>query len=145
MKNKSAVKYLIFSLIGFIILALGAFLVKSTRDTQGIMQTLSYILIGIGAGVFGQNLGTAFNIHAMKKAPQVAKQKEIEENDERNITINSKAKAKAYDLMVMVFGALIVVFALMQVNWTLIIAFVFAYLFIVFSNIYFLIKYQKEM
>lgn len=42
------------------------------------MQTLPYILIGIGAGIFGQNIGATINIHTMKKAPLMAKQKEIE-------------------------------------------------------------------
>lgn len=145
MKNKSIERYLVYSLIGFIILAAGAILAKLTRDAQGIMQTLPYIFIGIGAGVFGQNLGTAFNIHAMKKAPQVAKQKEIEEKDERNIAIRNKAKAKAYDLMVMVFGALMMAFALMQVSRVVVLAIVIAYLFVVFSNVYFISKYHKEM
>jgi hypothetical protein len=145
MKNKSMGRYLVYSLIGFIILAVGAILAKLTRDSQGIMQTLPYIFIGIGAGIFGQNLGTTFNIYAIKKAPQVAKQKEIEEKDERNISIRNKAKAKAYDLMVMVFGALMMAFALMQVNWTVVLAIVVTYLFVVFSNIYFINKYNKEM
>lgn len=102
MKNKSVIKNLVYSVIGFAILALGAILAKFTRSDQGIMQILPYILIGIGAGVFGQNIGNTFNIIAMRKAPQVAKQKEIDENDE-------------------------------------------VYLFVIFSNIYFMSKYNKEM
>lgn len=145
MKNKGMGRYLLYSLIGFIILAIGAILAKHTRDAQGIMQSLPYIFIGIGAGVFGQNLGTTFNIRTMKKAPLVAKQKEIEEKDERNIAIRNKAKAKAYDLMVMVFGALMMAFALMLVNWAVVLTFVVAYLFVIFSNIYFFSKYNKEM
>lgn len=145
MKNKSIGKYLVYSLIGFIIMAVGAILAKLTRDTLGIMQTLPYIFIGIGAGVFGQNLGTAFNIRAMKKDPQFAKQKEIDEKDERNIAIRNKSKAKAYDLMVMAFGALMMAFALMDVDWAVVVAIVIVYLFIVFSNIYFISKYNKEM
>lgn len=145
MKNKSIARYLVYSLIGFIMLAVGAILAKLTRDAQGIMQTLPYIFIGIGAGVFGQNLGTTFNIYAMKKAPQIAKQKEIDEKDERNIAIRNKAKAKSYDLMVIGFGALMMAFALMQVDWAVILSIVIVYLFVVFSNIYFVIKYNKEM
>ena len=147
MKNKSMGRYLVYSVIGFIILAVGAILGKQTRDAQGIMQTLPYVFIGIGAGIFGQNIGTIFNIRAVKKAPQLGKKKEIEEKDERNIAIRNKAKAKAkaYDLMVMVFGALMMAFALMQVEWSVVLAFVIAYLFVVFSNIYFITKYQKEM
>ncbi len=145
MRNKTIGRYLLYSLIGFIILGVGAILGKYTRDAQGIMQTLPYILIGIGAGIFGQNMGTTINIYAMKKTPQMAKQKEIEEKDERSIAIRNKAKAKAYDLMVMVFGALMIAFALMQVDWAVVLALVITYLFVAFSNIYFLSKYNKEM
>lgn len=145
MKNKSIGKYLVYSLIGFIIMAVGAILAKLTKDTLGIMQTLPYIFIGIGAGVFGQNLGTTFNFRAMKKDPQFAKQKEIDEKDERNISIRNKSKAKAYDLMVMAFGALMMAFALMEVDWAVVVAIVIVYLFVVFSNIYFISKYNKEM
>ena len=114
MKNKSVAMYLVFSLIGFVILAAGAILAKLTRNDQGIIQTLPYIFIGIGAGVFGQNLGTDFNIHTMKKNPEIAKQRKIDEKDERNIAIRNKAKA--YDLMILVFGALMMAFALMIIN-----------------------------
>lgn len=145
MKNKSIVMYLVFSLIGFMILAAGAVLAKLTRNSQGIIQTLSYVFIGIGSGIFGQNIGNTFNICAMKNNPQLAKQKEIDEKDERNIEIRNKAKAKAYDLMLLVFGALMLAFALMGVNWSVILAIVIAYLFVVFSNIYFINKYNKEM
>lgn len=145
MKNKSIGRYFIYSLIGFIILLVGAIIAKLTRNTQGIMQTLPYIFIGIGAGIFGQNFGIAFNLHAMKKSPQLAKQKEIEEKDERNITIRNKAKAKAYDLMIMAFGALMLAFALMQVELEVVLSTVVVYLFVVFSNIYFINRYNKEM
>ncbi len=145
MKNKSIRKYLVYSLIGFIILGAGAILAKLIVDAQGIMQTLPYVFIGIGAGVFGQNIGTTLSILALKKAPQMAKQKEIEEKDERNVSIRNKAKAKAYDLMVMVFGALMLALTLMQVNWTVIITIIIAYFFIVFSNVYFLCKLHNEM
>jgi len=145
MKNKSIGRYLLYSLTGLIILVVGAILAKHTRNTLGIIQTLPYIFIGIGAGIFGQNIGTTFNIRAMKKYPQIAKQKEIEEKDERNIALRNKAKAKAYDLMVMVFGALMMAFALMEVDLAVVLAIVIVYLFVVFSNIYFINKYNKEM
>ncbi|AZV55215.1 DUF6442 family protein [Clostridium sp. AWRP] len=145
MKNRSAARYLVFSLIGFVILAAGAILAKLTRNEQGIIQTLPYIFIGIGAGIFGQNLGTAFDIYTMRKNPEVAKQREIDEKDERNITIRNKAKAKAYDLMILVFGALMMAFALMGVSWSVVLAIVIAYLFVIFSNIYFISKYNKDM
>lgn len=145
MKNKNMRCYIIYSLIGFLILASGAVLGKLSTDTKGIMLALPYVLIGIGCGIFGQNLGTVFSIRAAEKNPKLAKQMEIEQKDERNIYILNKAKAKSYDLMIMVFGALIIALALMRVDLRAIIGFIATYLFIVFSNIYFTAKYQKEL
>lgn len=145
MKNKSMGRYLVYSLIGFIILSLGAIFAKSTRDSQGFIYTLPYLLIGIGSGIFGQNIGSALNIHAMKKSPQLAKQHEIAEKDERNIAIITKAKAKAFDLMIIAFGVLLMVFALIQPDWKVILTFVVTYVFVIFSKTYFVVKYQKEM
>lgn len=81
----------------------------------------------------------------MKKDPKAAKKIEIEAKDERNVAISNKAKAKAYDLMQIVFGALILVFALMQVDMYVILAFVAAYLSIIFSMVYYFNKFNKEM
>ena len=145
MKNKSIGKYLVYSLIGAIILALGAVLGKFTRNAEGIMQTLPYILIAIGAGIFGNNLSTAFNIHAIKKDPQLGKQNDITENDERNIVIRNKAKSKSYDFMVMAFGVLIIGFALMQIDMKIILAIIIVYILVILSNFCFTIKYHKEM
>ncbi len=145
MKNDKVGKYAVFSMIGFIICAAGIVLIKSMPEATGIMRTLPYICIGIGTGVFGQNLGTVLSRLALRKDPQSAKRIEIETKDERNTAIRNKAKAKAYDLMVMVFGALMLVFALMQADLFVTLAFVAAYLFVIFSSVYYLSKYQKEM
>ncbi|MCO1603778.1 hypothetical protein [Desulfosporosinus nitroreducens] len=144
--NKSKFdKYAVFSVIGFIIFITGLVLIKSIPDAQGMVRVLPYLCVGIGTGLFGQNLGEILKNAALKKEPQAAKQIEVEANDERNIAISNKAKAKSYDLMLMVFAALMLAFALMQVDMSMILTFVAAYLFIVFSNIYYLNKYQKEM
>lgn len=145
MKNNKIGKYVVFSIVGFIICATGLVLATSIPDAQGLMLTFPYICVGVGAGIFGQNLGTVISNLALRKDPKVAKRIEIETNDERNTAIRNRAKGKSYDLMVMVFGALMMALALMQVDMYVILAFVAVYLFIVFSNIYYLSKFQKEM
>ena len=70
---------------------------------------------------------------------------EIDKNDERNIAIANQAKAKAYDIMLYVFGALMVAFALMSVDMVAVLLLVAAYLFVVGFFIYYLNKYHKEM
>lgn len=53
---------------------------------------------------------------------------EIEENDERNINIGNRAKAKAYDMMIFVFGALMLSLALMNVDLMVVLMLVCCYL-----------------
>lgn len=135
----------LFSAVGLILFTTGLVLIKFSQDAEGILRTLPYICIGIGTGIFGHSIGELMRNLAMRKDPQAAKQIEIETKDERNIAIGNKAKAKAYDLMLMIFGALMLALALMQVEIYVILAFVAAYLFIVFICVYYLWKYQKEM
>jgi len=145
MKSESIVKYIALSVFGLIMLIAGIAFVKLLPDTQGIMRTLPYICIGIGAGLFGGNFGTSIKIYLLKKDPNTAKKVEIEAKDERNVAINNKAKAKAYDLMQIVFAALILALALMQVDMYALLAIVAAYLFVSFSMVYYLNKFNKEM
>lgn len=137
--------YFVISLVGLVLFISGILLITMLPAAQGIMQTLPYICIGVGCGVFGGSLGAAIKIHILTKNPKAARQAKIEQNDERMRAISFKAKAKAYDIMLMVFGTLMLSFALMQVSVYVILAFVAAYLFIVAINIYYLCKYQKEM
>ncbi len=145
MKNNSVGKYVALAVFGFLMLIAGLVLAKSLPDAQGIMRTLPYICIGVGAGIFGGNLGSAIKTRLLKKDPNAAKQLEVDTKDERNVAINNRAKAKAFDLMLMVYGALMLAFALMQVDMYVVLAFVAAYLFVVFSMVYYFNKYNKEM
>ncbi len=70
---------------------------------------------------------------------------EINENDERNIAIANRAKAKAYDMMVFVFGALMLSYALMDTDMVASLMLVFAYLFVIGYGIFYRVKYDKEM
>lgn len=145
MKNNGVGKYIALAAFGFAILIAGLVLVKLLPDAKGILRILPYICVGIGAHIFGGNLGTAIRNYLLIKGPNAAKQIEIEAKDERNIAISNKAKAKSYDLMLVVFGALVFVFAFIQVDIYVVLAFVAAYLFVVFSMVYYLSKYHKEM
>ncbi|MNI49988.1 hypothetical protein D3C73_1046270 [compost metagenome] len=127
------------------VVAAGLILIKTMPDAQGVMSVLPYLCVGIGSGLFGHNIGEIVKGAVVKRHPDTLKKIEVEANDERNIAISNKAKAKAYDLMLIVFAALLLAFATMNMNLYMILALVAAYLFIVFSNIYYLNKYQKEM
>ncbi|SHO51584.1 DUF6442 family protein [Anaerocolumna xylanovorans] len=130
---------------GLLLLGAGLFWIKTLSDPQGVMRALPYIFIGIGCGGFGHGMGNIINFRALKNNPDAAKQIEIEKTDERNIAIGNRAKAKAYDMMIFVFGALMLSFALMQIDITAVLLLVIAYLFVIGYSIYYRSKYEKEM
>ena len=142
MKTK---KYFVVAAIGLLLLAAGLCLVKMVADPQGIMLALPYVCIGIGCGLLGQGMANVISQKAIEKNPEIQKQKEIEVNDERNIAIGNRAKAKAFDVMTFVIGALMLTFALMNIDLAAILLLVFAYLFIQGCGIYYRCKYEKEM
>ncbi|WP_426351251.1 hypothetical protein ACPWSR_08490 [Alloiococcus sp. CFN-8] len=142
--NKKMINY--FAVVtGIILLASGLILIKLIHTPQGIFTTLPYICVGIGCGIFGYGIGNIINSRIMYNNPDVKKQVEIELKDERNIAIQNSAKAKAYDMMIFVFGALMISLALMNVEMMVILMLVTSYLFVVGYSIYCRIKYNKEM
>lgn len=142
---KSSVKEYLTATAGFLLLAAGLFLAKTTADPQGIMKALPYVCIGVGCGLFGQGMGTLLQIRAVRNSPEIQKKIEIEKKDERNAAIASRAKSKAYDMMTFVFGALMLAYALMGVELTAILLLVSSYLFVEFYGVYCRIRLDKEM
>lgn len=143
MKSKTA-NYITI-IFGFLLLAIGLYLVKTGRDPQGVMRALPYICIGIGCGLFGNGMGNMISERAIRSDPVLRKKLDIAKNDERNIAIANKAKSKAFDMMTFVFGALMVSFALMGVDTIAVLLLVFAYLFVHGFALYYRFKFDKEM
>lgn len=131
--------------IGFVILGIGLYMVKTLENVQGVLLTLPYILVGTGCGSFGYGMSNIISKKAISKDVKLQKQMEIEENDERNIAITNKSKAKAYDLMTFVFGIVMLIFALMNIDMVAILLLVAAYLLVHIYAIYYRLKYEKEM
>ena len=145
MKQYKVGLYVFLSVIGLVVFGVGLVLIKLLLAEVGILNTFLYFCVCVGAGIFGGNLGTAIRNKTALKNPQAAKQIEIEQKDERNQAINNKAKARAYDLMIYVYAAILLAFTLMQVDIYVILTLVAVYLFFVFTNIYYITKYHKEM
>ncbi|MDO4541094.1 MAG: DUF6442 family protein [Syntrophomonadaceae bacterium] len=135
----------IVAIIGVLLLGTGLFLLWQYAGAQGVMLALPYVCIGVGCGTFGHGMGNVISRRALKKSPTLQKQIEIEKNDERNRALSNQAKGKAYDLMIFVFGALMISFALMGVEVVPLLLLVFAYLFVVGCGVYYRYKYDKEM
>ena len=139
-----ATKQYILTIAGILCFITGLVSLKAIAEPQGVLQVLPYLCIGIGCGVFGHGAGEIAANRAYAKNPQLRKQMEIEKQDERNIAIANQAKAKAYDSMLYVLGAVMIAFALMNVQTTTILLLVGAYLLVVGVNVFYLNKYQKE-
>ncbi len=136
---------IIITTIGILMLVSGLILVKTISEPTGIMTALPYILVGLGSGIFGGGIAEIIKLRTIKNHPDIKKQMEINENDERNIAIANRAKAKAYDMMVFVFGALMLSYALMGTEMVAVLMLVFAYLFVIGCGIFYRVKYDKEM
>ena len=142
--NKAARDYAI-TVIGILLLGAGLYFVKNISDPQGFIKILPYICIGSGCVIFGHGVGNVVSRKAIHTDPDIEKQVEIEKNDERNIAISNKAKAKAYDLMTYVFFALMIAFALMGIEMAALVILVFVYVFVQGYAIYYRSKFDKEM
>lgn len=133
------------TIAGVALFAVGLYFIKTTEDPQDLLRVLPFICIGIGSGMFGHGMGEIMILFAKKNNPAAAKQLEIEQKDERNLAIANRAKAKAYDMMIFVFGALITALALMDIDLIMVLLLVFSYLFILGYGTYYRFKYYKEM
>ena len=133
------------SVLGFALIAAGIYLIRTVPDPQGILRALPFLLVGFGCGIFGHGLGELLAKKAAESDPETARRMEIDQTDERNVMICNMAKAKGYDMMTYVFGALMVSFAVMGASWTVIIPMVIGYLFVHGYAIYFRVKFDKEM
>ena len=125
--------------------AVGFVLQLTTASYGSFLWVLSAVLIGLGCGAFGHGLGDLLSQRALKDAPELARRLEIEATDERNVALANAAKAKAFDQMLYIFGALMLAFVLMQIELAAILLLVAAYMFIVGCSIYYRSKYEKEM
>lgn len=125
--------------VGVLLFVLGFFLLR-----QDLALPLPYVCIGVGCGLFGHGMGDILSRKATEKYPEIQKQIEIEQKDERTVAIANMAKAKAFDAMLFLFGALMLSYALMRADLAVILLLVAAYLFIVGYYVYFQCKFTKE-
>lgn len=138
-------KAVFFTAAGVFLILIGFVLLKTVSVPQGFFAVLPYICLGFGCGAIGHGIGDFVNIGTYKKYPKLKKQAEIEEKDERNIAVSNRAKGKAYDLMLYLYGALMIIFVLMDADLSVILLMVASYLIVTGVFIYYLNKYQKEM
>lgn len=142
---KKSISAYILTVVGVVLLAGGVYFIKTIEAPQDMLVALPYICVGLGCVIFGHGLGEIVLQRAMKSAPAAAKQLEIDKKDERNLAIANQAKAKAYDMMVFVFGALLISLALMGIDLLVLLLFAFTYMLIIAYSTYYRFKFNKEM
>ena len=57
-------------------------------------RAVPFLCLGVGCGLFGGGTGELLAVQAMKKHPELQKQNEIAERDERNVAIGNAAKPR---------------------------------------------------
>lgn len=134
----------LFVLLGLLAAAAGLWLLRSGADL-GAARALPYLCIGAGCGIFGYGAGELLAARAVKGDPALQRRLEVERADERNRAIADRAKGKAFDRMTFVYGALMLTFALMEVELAAVLLLVAAYLFVEFSAVYYRCKLEKQM
>ncbi len=118
----------LLTVAGLVIMAVG---LVSAKGYPTLPEALAFGLVGLGAVVFGQGMGNLVTRRALAGDPAARRRHDVEARDERNLEIAHRAKAAAYDCMVFVFGALLIAFALMGVDWTPLLLLAGAYLFVI--------------
>lgn len=139
MRNKNSL--FILTLVFGICLALaGGFLLKGEE-----LKAVSGVCIGIGACLFGLGVSSLFMLRYEEKNPEIAKIKEIEEKDERNIAIRNRAKAKAADITQYFIVALTFVTILIRAPLWVTFVTIGVYLSYNVLMLYLISKFSKEM
>ena len=109
------------------------------------LNSHSRILLGTGAGAIGASIAKLYSINLEKKNPDMIKENEIELQDERNVLIRQRAKAKSADIT----QWLIMVIAYLEifVNAPLWIILLTVGIFVLYNiiQIYYVNKFNKEM
>jgi hypothetical protein len=110
MKEKFKWYYLGF-VTGLVLLGVGIPMAVFTD-----IAVLPFVLLGLGAGMFTGALGGVITMRMMKKDAAFARQIETEMTDERNVTIQLKAKAGTHDFISVLLWAVVIFLAAMGVE-----------------------------
>ena len=109
------------------------------------LNSHSGILLGTGAGVIGASIAKLYSINLEKKNPDMIKENEIELQDERNVLIRQRAKAKSADITQWLI--MIIAYLEIFVNAPLWIILLTVGIFVLYNiiQIYYVNKFNKEM
>jgi hypothetical protein len=109
------------------------------------LNSHSGILLGTGAGVIGASIAKLYSINLEKKNPDMIKENEIELQDERNVLIRQRAKAKSADITQWLI--MLIAYLEIFVNAPLWIILLTVGIFVLYNiiQIYYINKFNNEM
>ena len=109
------------------------------------LNSHSGILLGTGAGAIGASIAKLYSINLEKKNPDMIKENEIELQDERNVLIRQRAKAKSADITQWLI--MLIAYLEIFVNAPLWIILLTVGIFVLYNiiQIYYINKFNKEM
>lgn len=110
-----------------------------------ISKPISGVLLGVGGGLLGLGIIGLVTNHIESRNPAMKKNKEIEDNDERNILIRHRAKARAGDITQWLIMAIAYVTILISAPLWVTLFVVCVFVFYNVTGILLMNKYQNEM
>lgn len=139
MKKNKIMIHIIWMIAGGLLIASGLFLLDDrTKNIAGLC-------IGVGSSITAINLINLVFYRYYKKHPELEKQGEIDARDERNISINRKAKSKAFDLTIKLLAAVPFLLILLDQPLWMILSVIGFYLLAYGIQFYYIIRYSNEM
>lgn len=137
--NKTVWLFTILLLLGGILTVVGLLVIDESTEK------LAGICVGIGSGLFSMSAANLIVQGYYRKHPKLKKQAVIDFRDERNTAIRMKAKAKAFDIMFVVMIALPFLFIFAGISLWVVLTTIGLYLFGYFTQLFYTIKYSKQM
>lgn len=140
MINKKIIFNILLVLAGAVLIYTGGFILTGEE-----IKSVSGVCIGVGSGLIGMNIAHIIIAGIEVRNPSIARKKNIDEKDERNILIRNTAKGKAFDAMGILLAILMLAYLLIDADLLVIFLLVGAYLLMFGIYMVFLSKYLKEM
>ncbi len=141
---KSATKNAILIAASSLLLLAGiVFAIRSlTIDT---LSPWPFVCIGLGSGMLGAAIGQAQKRRNLSKDEDFEEQMRIAQQDERNVAVFTRAKAKAFSVSIYLYAALMLAFLLLRIHYVAILLLTGVYLATIVCYIVFFQRYSKTM
>ena len=136
---KKAWVYGALLIIGIALIGLSFLLsTEAQKAIQGVMM-------GVGAGLLGMSAANLIMKRYEKQHPEVARQSEMEQKDERNMMLRAKARASAANVLQWLIIALAFVMILTDAPLGYTLGAIGVYLAYHVLSVIFMARYQKKM